>query len=382
VDHQGIGARSNGARTMGQQYELKLIDDPEDEAPPRRRVFRGVPTIIDIEPEPVSRTSVERPRAVKAQPSFLPKDIEAADAYRLTLLQCKWHLTANMPAVVELRDMEGMHQLRVGLRRLRVALASFGGEFRTPQLEAIRLRAKSLANRLAPARDFDVFAEELFEPAATANGALDAFEVLRKRAQAARGKAWDDAVTQVSGHGFRIFMSDLGEAIDRRIWLGSSLGHPHATKGLLAFESPAMKLGDRMLTHRSKNARKRARHLESLSDVERHGLRIALKKLRYTAEFFSPFYEKEQVAKFLARLSRMQDILGALNDVAVARKTLDELVAAGDGAPNASLADVSFAAGIVYGWHLDRAARIWEDAVKRWKRFARTDAFWNTDIVN
>ena len=367
---------------MIQQYELKLVDDPEDEAPQRRKVFRGVPTIIDIEPETVSRRSAERPRAVKAQPSLLPKDVGAADAFRLTLLQCKWHLTANMSAVIELRDMEGMHQLRVGLRRLRVALASFGGEFRTPQLEAIRLRAKSLASRLAPARDFDVFSEELFEPAATANGALDAFEVLRKRAESARSRAWDDAVAQVSGQSFRIFISDLGEAIDRRIWLGTSPGHAHATKGLLAFETPAVRLGDRMLTHRSKSARKRARRLESLSDAERHGLRIALKKLRYTAEFFAPFYEKELVAKFLGRLSRMQDILGALNDVAVARKTLDELVAAGDSAPHASLADVSFAAGIVYGWHLDRAARIWEDAVKRWKKFARTDVFWNADAAN
>src|SRR5215469_3000611 len=168
---------------MGQQYELNLIDEPE-EIPRRKEPFArmrtGGLTIIDVEPE--REGSKDRPRALKAQPAFIPKNSLAADAFRLTLLQCKWHITANMPAV-EARDMEGMHQLRVGLRRLRVALSSFGGDFRNPQLEAIRIRAKTLTSRLAPARDLDVITEELFEPAATANGALDAFEVLRKRAQ-------------------------------------------------------------------------------------------------------------------------------------------------------------------------------------------------------
>jgi triphosphatase len=362
---------------MGQQYELNLLD-ASDETPRRKILFgearaRGL-AVIDVEPERDNHPG--RARALKAQPSFLPENSLAADAFRLTLLQCKWHITANMPAV-EARDMEGMHQLRVGLRRLRVALSSFGGDFRNPQLEAIRIRAKTLAGRLAPARDLDVFSEELFEPAATANGALDAFEVLRKRAQAARRTAWDDAVMQVSGPGFRVFLADLNEAIDRRLWTGLFPGQGHATKGMLAFEAPGAKLADRMLAHRLKGARKRARHLESLSDAERHNLRIALKKLRYTAEFFAPFYEKRKVEKFLSRLSRMQDVLGALNDVAVARKTLNVLVSTEAVPSLLPRAEISFAAGIVYGWHLERAARMWDDAVSRWRKFARTETFWN-----
>jgi CHAD domain-containing protein len=362
---------------MGQQFELNLLDVPEEilrrKAPFSAQRAQGL-AVIDVEPEREKRPG--EARALKAQPSFLPENCLAADAFRLTLLQCKWHITANMSAV-EARDMEGMHQLRVGLRRLRVALSSFGGDFRNPQLEAVRIRAKALASRLAPARDMDVFAEELFEPAATANGALDAFEILRKRAFAARRRAWDDAVIQVTGPGFRVFLGDLGEAIDRRLWSGLFPGQGHATKGMLAFEAPGVKLADRMLAHRLKGARKRARHLESLSDAERHDLRISLKKLRYTAEFFAPFYEKRKVEKFLSRLSRMQDVLGALNDVAVARKTLDVLVQSNDVVSSVPHAELSFAAGIVYGWHLDRAARMWDDAVSRWKKFARTETFWN-----
>lgn len=360
---------------MGDQFELNLLEQLDTipgHKPFPRRVGRGL-TVIDVEPE--QGPTGQQPRALKAQASFLPANSLSGDAFRLTLLQCKWHITANMPAVAA-RDVEGMHQLRVGLRRLRVALSSFGGDFRNTRTESLRLHAKSLANRMAPARDFDVFCEELFEPPATANGALDAFDVLRKRAQVARSAAWDEAVTLVTGPKLRVLLNDINEAIDHPAWSGSLPGQAGATKRMLAAETPCTKLADSMLAHRLKSARKKARHLERLSNEQRHTLRISLKKLRYTAEFFAPFYERPKVAKFLGRLSKMQDVLGALNDVAVAHKTLDILIAAEQPVSSAPRAEVSFAAGIVYGWHLERAAHMWEEALSRWKKFSRTDAFW------
>ena len=128
------------------------------------------------EATPVSLVSREdgklaeaKPVAVKAKPILLPMDATADEAFRLTLQHCRAHIAANIPAVVEARAVEGVHQLRVALRRLRVGLAAFGKEFRTPPIEALRVRAKILAQGLAPARDLDVFIDELFEPAAHAN---------------------------------------------------------------------------------------------------------------------------------------------------------------------------------------------------------------------
>lgn len=315
-------------------------------------------------------------RAVKSKPIFLPPEATADDAFRLTLQHCKWHVVANVPAVIESHDVEGVHQLRVALRRLRVALAAFGEEFRTPPLEALRMRAKILAQGLASARDLDVFMDELFEPAARANGSVEAFAVLRERALTARREAWSDAVREVSGLAFRTFLHDLGDAVDGRIWYESPRG-AQPTTGLVAFDASAIDLAGRMLNRRLKAAKKRARKLESLSEAERHRLRIALKKLRYTAEFFAPLYPPQAVGPFLKRLSQMQDILGLLQDVAVARKTLAYLVEEPEETSHGPRADLSFAAGIVYGWHLDRAASAWHDAMRRWKKFARTEPFWN-----
>lgn len=358
----------------GQQYELDLLSSAASrEAGPGLGPARNVPALIVLDQDAM-RADL-RPRPQKAQTSLVPPDALAFDAFRLTLVQCRWHIAANMAATAESREIEGLHQLRVALRRLRVALASFGGEFRTPQLEAVKLRAKYLAALLAPARDLDVFVNELFEPAASANGSKEAFAVLRARAEAARRQAWNDAAQQIAGPRFRMFMADLADAIDRGVWpLAEAKG---ASKGMVALGMPARSVAERMLTHRRQQACKRARGLESLSPAGRHELRISLKKLRYTAEFFVPFFERARVQKFVSRLSRMQDVLGALNDVAVARDILEALVAA-DEPIGVSRTDLSFAAGIVYGWHLERAAHTWQDAVARWKKFAGTKEFWNT----
>jgi len=364
---------------MGQQYEFKLGNEPE--APPkpifaktRAALEHALPAVIAADlPHPHDG----KPHAVKAEAALVPRDAVAEDAFSLTLAQCRWHIAANIPAVIEAREIEGVHQMRVGLRRLRVALAAFGEEFRTPVLENLRARAKIFAQFLAPARDMDVFVDELFEPAARANGALEAFDVLRARAQEARRGAWEDAVECISSRAFMDFVSDVAQAIDERVWYHSARGRAPA-RGLVAFETPAQVLAGRMLDHRFSQARKRAKRLDTLNDAQRHLFRISLKKLRYSSDFFAPLYDKKKVAKFQKRLSRMQDILGALNDVAVARSTLEHLVALGSAGPMATAEDLSFAAGIVYGWHLDRAARSWEDAVRCWKKFSRTEHFWET----
>jgi CHAD domain-containing protein len=221
---------------MTQQYELQL-HAPAFDAGMELRLGRNVPALIPNGPRPGQ--PFLKPRAQKAQPSLLPRHAIAFDAFRLTLVQCRWHIAANVAATVEAREVEALHQLRVALRRLRVALSSFGGEFRSAELEAIKLRAKTLANLLAPARDLDVFTRELLEPAANANGAHDAFAVLRARADAARSKAWNEAVIVIAGPRFRMFMADLADVVDRAAWPLALAHGSGAGRSVSTFEDPA-----------------------------------------------------------------------------------------------------------------------------------------------
>ncbi|MGN6515103.1 MAG: CHAD domain-containing protein [Rhizomicrobium sp.] len=343
---------------MGPQIELKL--GVQEEIFPQKRFTP--PALVD---SPMKTRS--QPAAVKARAAILPRDIPAEDAFRLTLLQCQWHIAANISAVVEAREPEGLHQMRVGFRRLRVAFTSFGQAFRNHRLDALRGRARRMAEHLGPARDLDVFITELLEPAANANGAVESFELLRARANDARRTAWDFAATHVLSPAFASFMADLNSAVERCVWLDDA-------KDMSAFDQPAQELAAQSLSHRLKAAKKRAKGLADASDEQVHHLRIALKKLRYSAEFFAPLFEEDDVREFAERLSRMQDSLGAVHDVVVARETLARLTA---GAHEDS--GLSFAAGIVYGWHLDRSTHIFKKSVKRWKKFAHTEPFWTNE---
>ena len=127
---------------------------------------------------------------------------------------------------------------------------------------------------------------------------------------------------------------------------------------------------------------KRGRDFETLSQEERHSVRIALKKLRYALDFFGGVFDPERRKRFFKELARLQEDLGSMNDVAVAEARLGRLVGiSADGDSDMVAAStlsnkLTFAAGCVLGWHRRRAAEIDERLVKHWHSFARTKPFW------
>ena len=54
-------------------------------------------------------------------------------------------------------DSEGVHQMRVGLRKLRAAISIFSGLFNDNQTSYIKAELVWMANELGPARDLDVY---------------------------------------------------------------------------------------------------------------------------------------------------------------------------------------------------------------------------------
>jgi len=56
-----------------------------------------------------------------------------------------------------------------------------------------------------------------------------------------------------------------------------------------------------------------------LGEAQRHALRKRAKRLRYAVEFCAALFEPKRVRRYLKQLSALQDVLGELNDLAVAR---------------------------------------------------------------
>jgi CHAD domain-containing protein len=299
--------------------------------------------------------------AARARPAPLTRRMAPDDAFRVTLLECLAQISANAGAVRTGRAVEALHQMRVGLRRLQVALAIFGAN--NVSLKALRGRAKALSSRLGPARDLDVFVGELLQPAADGAVNGEAFVQLRARAEAARDRAWDQVSDCVASADFAIFLDDVAAAAAR-----SGLSPVQRKQSIKS-------LADTALDHHLARARKRARAAHSLEERDFHNLRIALKKLRYAGEFFAPLYKKRKVRAYLKRLKALQEMLGGLNDIAHVRMTLSALLE--DEAPTRQAqGDLSFAAGQIQGWHRARAAKLGRKSLRRWKGFKRRKAFW------
>jgi CHAD domain-containing protein len=133
-------------------------------------------------------------------------------------------------------------------------------------------------------------------------------------------------------------------------------------------------LSDRLLAERWKRALKRGTHFARQTPARRHELRVALKKLRYTTEFFRSLYDRKPVQRYLGRLTELQAALGRVNDVASATSLVKGL--RGDGHAEMP-ADWSDAAGKIIGWHARDLSAAEPRLRKEWKAFARTPAFWS-----
>jgi triphosphatase len=312
-------------------------------------------------------------RIVRAHPVRLTRKMTVEEAFRVTALECLAQVAANVPAMVQSREIEGLHQMRVGLRRLHVALNAFGEEFRTPALKDLRKRTKAFTDMIAPARDLDVFLGELFEEPANAGGRSEAFAQLRERAEEARKLAWDQAVESVSHNDFAVFLDDVAVAAETHSWVTRGLGST-AYKAHFAVDAPVRPTAARMLDEHLIRVSKRGRHMKTLDERDRHRLRIALKKLRYATEFFAPLYKKKRTKKYLRCLKALLEDLGALNDVATVRATLTRLTHEESG--KRLNPDHFFAAGMINGWHSQRAHSLDDSAVRHWEKFKKIDPFW------
>lgn len=310
----------------------------------------------------MSEAALERPKpqSVAARAPLLDGLVPAEEAFQVILFECLAHATANVPAVTEARDSEGLHQFRVGLRRLRTALATFGKAH--PELTALNARAKALTAAAGPARDLDVFLIELFFPAVAQLGPQTGFDILKARAERARDRAWVHAVAEISHPAFQKFQDYVADIASAKLW-AEDLNQPLAT------------VAPEVLSAHFKRTKKRGKNLETAASPERHRLRIALKKLRYTGEFVAPLYPQEAVMGFLRPLKELQGLLGALNDVAQVRTILGHLMME-ETVEAPVQAELSHATGLLLGWHQARADRLVTKTAKRWKAFKKAEPFW------
>ena len=289
---------------------------------------------------------VDVPLAVKARPAPLDGDASGTEIFRAVIRSCLDQVLANASTVADGElDDEAIHQLRVGVRRMRTAWR-----------ELAVWRSSLAAGWEAPAA-------ELFR-------ALGGYRD-RRTVAAAMQRLLADA----GSPGPALHAEATGDDVDPLMWVRGTR-FQHALVDVLAFllapplphvpepspdaapvpgtepaptpepagadrdpdtdgESPVVKARPTRVVaaHLAKlhaRLKRDARRFPKLDELERHGVRKRLKRLRYLGELVGPLYRSGRVERFLDQLEPAQDELGHYMDLVVALRLAHDVIDSGD----------------------------------------------------
>jgi triphosphatase len=232
------------------------------------------------------------------------------DAARRIVRHGMQQVLANATGAAAGKDLEYVHQARVALRRTRSALRVLGVAHAAGDPIARDLRW--MADRFGAVRDWDVLLTQTLPSLrkATEDGQKAQWDKLMQRAQARRQQ----------------------QQLQLRATIASASFARAAVRLLRWAEEPPAAAATR-LTQQAYRAIERgherlvaaARDLVTLPPQGRHRLRILAKRQRYALELLDPLLDGGAPARTLKQLSRIQQLLGEINDVYVAVSLLPSL---------------------------------------------------------
>ncbi|MFC7473665.1 CHAD domain-containing protein [Dankookia sp. GCM10030260] len=288
-----------------------------------------------------------------------PPDLAEAATVEEALLGALGHLLEVMlhhaPACRLGAGPEGVHQMRVGLRRLRSVLKVFRPAAGCQAMQEFDAGLKALADRLGPARDWDVFLGGLGAKVAAAMPGDKRIAALLKAGEARRQAAYAALRAELDGAGFRrLVLAGLGLLLQRP-W--RAVEPAEAADRAARLEESLPEFAAALLDKRWHKLRSEGEEIEGHSAEALHEVRLEAKRLRYATELFAPLWAGKATRRFQRRLAALQEELGIANDTAVARSLVASL---GSGVP-------AWAIGAVEGFATARAGGARKDALDAWE---------------
>lgn len=294
------------------------------------------------------------------------------DALRMAIGHLGEAMLWNAPLARAELGPEGVHQMRVALRRLRSALKVFRPAADGPALRTLDADLKALADRLGPARDWDVFLGGLGAKLREALPDDLRIAALLKAAGARRDTAYAELRQALDGPALRRIALDLAAVAEAQPWRAEGDAEAATLRDgpLRAFAVAALERHWRRLA-------KAGPDISALEDAELHELRLKAKRMRYAAELFAPLWRGKATRRFLKRLGAVQEAFGVANDAAVARGLVQGLEGVATGSRGGGGASGrSWAIGVAEGFALSRVARSRGKAEEAWAQLLSTDPFW------
>jgi CHAD domain-containing protein len=238
-------------------------------------------------------------------------DATLSDVLRATLSDALARIVRFDPVARLGDEPEGVHQLRVGFRRLHSDLRTLADAVDPEWRARVAPQLSAVVSALGQARDLDVLLGGFRRDVEGGEAARLAplFSDLEQR----RGEARSNLRLVLDGDAYVELLDDLVAAVAR-----PPVGESGAARASVAL--PALTLGawDRLA--------RRADRLDADSPVaDFHRVRIAAKRARYAVDLAArilPGRTGAGAGRLAARIAELQDQLGALQDAAVAESAI------------------------------------------------------------
>ena len=224
------------------------------------------------------------------------KKMSQPEFMRAVVLNCLQQILPNATAIASgSDDGNHVHQLRVGMRRLRTALKLFGDFSSNINPEWIPI-LKQTFSLLGDYRDREIL-ELKTQPMLEAEGSP--FVDWSPERNALKVSPLD----AVRANDFQLTLLEL---------IAYATSNPKGDKG--ANSDSAKQAVSKILDKLFKKIRKASDKFAELDVEAQHDVRKRLKSLRYISEFASPMFKKKKTKAFLKYLEPAQDVLGEYND--------------------------------------------------------------------
>ena len=332
--------------------------------------------IVPFELETVSKAEqgyrlltgyTERP--VKGVAPALDTADTLADALKKLAWSCMQQFQDNLHGAMASEDAEYLHQMRVALRRLRVVLRMAEKIHTDRQLAGLYKDISELCIALGRIREWDVFISQTLQPMCTRMAGHAGLQLLLAASERERAACYTELRSAAQAR------ERLRLLLRFAIWMNGPYWHqtPYRHRTKTARHPQAFATG--RLRKLAKRFAQSGQQLETADAARLHALRIIAKKLRYSAEFFAALFDKRKAGSFISALSDVQDVLGQINDIAVAHRLLDGLAA---DAVLSAQQDAAFldAVTLCRGWIAHDLSRLLNTLRKAFQRFDKQVPFW------
>lgn len=282
-------------------------------------------------------------------PPALLENMPAGQAFRMLAAANLSLILSNMESALDGRDIEGVHQMRLALRRLRSIFSFFHPILPRDVLPDIRTGLKHMTQVLGPERDLDVFIAETLPRLSGEKPPALLMQRARTRQKAMHAKTealLKDTATTI------ILLKTCRFLEDERCM------KKEAQRSLSTCAPAWLDKMHAKILHAG-------RHFSHLPEKELHSLRTRIKKLNMAIAATQTLFASPEAERFALAASTLGKALGRYNNACFARDMLKKL--AGKGKPPALLANRL----------AQQLATLREkDAPEAWKTFKTTRPYW------